>query len=78
MWTHDVARNAAPAVQANSISNVNRTTRWSGKAAQRLTELLAQGNAAAVLDYLASLGQHGCPAYCPECGCPKGHKGEFE
>jgi hypothetical protein len=56
-------------VQANSISNVYRITRWSGKAAQRLAELLVQANAAAVLDYLASLGQHGCPAYCPECGC---------
>lgn len=55
-------------VLANSISNVYRTTYWKGETAQRLAELLAEGSARAVLDFLASPGHLGCPAYCPECG----------
>jgi hypothetical protein len=54
-------------VLANSISNVNRIAYLKGETAQRLTELLAQGSARAVLDHLSSPGCGGCPAYCPEC-----------
>jgi hypothetical protein len=55
-------------VYANSISTVNSTMSWEGDMARRLAELLAEGNARAVLDYLASPHCRACPAYCPECG----------
>jgi hypothetical protein len=54
-------------VQANSISNVNGTTRWNGETGQRLAELLAAGSARAVLDFFAAQGPFSCPSYCPEC-----------
>jgi hypothetical protein len=54
-------------VQANSISSVFPTTYWKGEEAQRLVELLAEGGARAVLDYLASPGRGSCDAFCPQC-----------
>jgi hypothetical protein len=54
-------------VLANGISKVTPVIHWQGKTAQHLIELLEQGSARAVLDYLSAPGRLGCPAYCPEC-----------
>ena len=60
-------RSQAGSICAQSISNVYGTTWWGGETGQRLAQLLSEGNARAVLDYLASPDRQHCPAYCPEC-----------
>jgi len=60
-------RSEKGSICANSISNVYATTWWSGETGLRLAQLLAEGDARAVLDYLASPDRLHCPAYCPEC-----------
>jgi len=54
-------------IYANSISKVNSITSWEGETGRRLADLLAEGNARTVLNYLASPHCRDCPAYCPEC-----------